>query len=144
LLSGADQKRSPDNLPPTWNLLAATFEDNVRLQATGTDAANMTPDADNLALPQQDGDIAMRLMVLEMTVAAIAARLPKDDLDEIASLLVFIAKGSDAAGDLSNAPADASSLARASHHAAELLERIAISRKPGRNSGELSPDLPPA
>ncbi|HEY8609815.1 MAG TPA: hypothetical protein VIL69_00830 [Roseomonas sp.] len=97
-----------------------------------------------MALPQQDGDTAMRLMVLEMTVAAIAARLPRADLDEIASLLVFVAKGSDATGDLANSPEDSPDLIWAGHHATKLLERIAISRKPGRNPDEFGPDVPPA
>ncbi|WP_424140746.1 hypothetical protein [Roseomonas chloroacetimidivorans] len=96
----------------------------------------MTSSTAGSALPQSDDDSAMRLMVLEMTIAAIAARLPPDDLEEIASLLVFIAKGSDAASDLTGLSGRAPSLNSAGYFATEMLERIARSRKPKRDADE--------
>ncbi|MFT8247384.1 hypothetical protein, partial [Roseomonas sp. BN140053] len=61
----------------------------------------------DVALGEQDGSaLGTRLLVLEMTIAAIAARLPKSDLAEVAAMLVFVAKTSDAARDLDGLPAD--------------------------------------
>ncbi|MBP0443621.1 hypothetical protein J8J14_02420 [Roseomonas sp. SSH11] len=77
----------------------------------------------------------MRLLVLEMTVAAIAARLPQKDLQEVVSMLVFVAKSSEAARDLEDTPADAPRLVDASHYATEMLDRIAQSRRGERSEG---------
>lgn len=75
-----------------------------------------------------DGDLGTRLQVLEMTVAAIAARLPKADLQEIASMLVFVAKGADAAAQMEQPPTDTLVLEDAARHATRMLDRIARSR----------------
>lgn len=81
------------------------------------------------------GDTTMRLRVLEMTVAAIAARLPQHDFEEIVSMLVFVAKTSDAARDLDEPSSEVPGLTDASHYATEMLERIARSRRAGRGAG---------
>jgi hypothetical protein len=77
----------------------------------------------------------MRLRVLEMTIAAIAARLPQPDLEEVVSMLVFIANSSEAAQDLGGVPADASHLEDARRYATDMLDRIARSRRADRASG---------
>ncbi|MFT8247165.1 hypothetical protein [Roseomonas sp. BN140053] len=83
------------------------------------------------AVPDRDtAALGTRLLVLEMTIAAIAARLPQDDLAEIVSMLVFVAKTSDAARDLDCVPADTPHVREAGLYAAEMLERISKSRKP--------------
>ncbi|MFC7738062.1 hypothetical protein ACFQX4_20000 [Roseomonas sp. GCM10028921] len=87
-------------------------------------------------LAQPDESTAMRIRILETVVAVTAARLPPEDLREVAALLVFIAKGSDAAADMVGAAGGAPSLALAGHHAAELLERIALSRGIGGGGEE--------
>ncbi|WP_426959753.1 hypothetical protein [Muricoccus radiodurans] len=79
-------------------------------------------------------DLAMRLHVLEMTVAAIAARLPKPDLDEVASLLVFVARGAEAASDVEGLPPDLPVLGAAGRSATRMLERIAHSRASHRST----------
>ena len=81
----------------------------------------------------------MRLLVLEMTIAAIAARLPQDDLQEVVSMLVFVAKSSEAARDLEEGTSDKGTetppLVDASHYATEMLQRIAKSRRADRAEG---------
>ncbi|MFT8245765.1 hypothetical protein, partial [Roseomonas sp. BN140053] len=68
---------------------------------------------------------------------AIAARLPKSDLAEVAAMLVFVAKTSDAARDLDGLPADTPHVREAGLYAADMLERISKSRKPrGRRTSE--------
>ena len=62
----------------------------------------MASSRDETEAPPDGGIASMRLLVLEMTVAAIAARLPKEDLQEIVSMLVFVAKSSEAARDLAD------------------------------------------
>ena len=81
------------------------------------------------------GGIGTRLLVLEMTVAAIAARLPPADFEEVVSMLVFVAKSAEAAQDLEAAAEDAPRLADAGHYATEMLDRIAQSRRGGRTAG---------
>ncbi|WP_426955618.1 hypothetical protein [Muricoccus radiodurans] len=76
-----------------------------------------------------------RLRVLEMTLAAVVARLPQADLEEIASLLVFISNSSDAAQDLQADTDAASDLGEVREYATALLDRIARSRGVGRATG---------
>ncbi|WP_426960221.1 hypothetical protein [Muricoccus radiodurans] len=70
-----------------------------------------------------------------MAFAAVVARLPQADLEEIASLLVFIAQGSDAAQDLQADADDPSDLNEVRQCATALLERIARSRGADRAVG---------
>jgi len=86
-------------------------------------------------LPGQKADatsLAHRLSVLEMTIAAVAARLPPDDRAEIAAMLVFVAKGSDAAAAVSVACDNGDVQGRSfGEYAVDMLERIEHSRKSG-------------
>jgi hypothetical protein len=93
-------------------------------------------------LAREDVQASVRLLVLEMTLAAIAARLPQRDLEEIVSLLVFIAKGSDAARDLTGVPDSSKELIAAGHYAVEFLERISSSRMSDRAPEKRLPDHP--
>lgn len=77
----------------------------------------------------------MRLLVLEMTIAAIAARLPQVDLEEVVSTLVFVAKSSEATRDIEDLPGDAARLSDVSRHATAMLDRIAHSRRADRTPG---------
>ncbi len=95
----------------------------------------MTSSEDVPAPTAETGITSMRLLVLEMTVAAIAARLPQSDLQEVVSMLVFVAKSSEAAQDLDDAPGDAPGLVDASHYATQMLDRIAQSRRSDRAAG---------
>lgn len=83
----------------------------------------------------ETGPSDMRLLVLEMTIAAIAARLPQADLEEVVSTLVFVAKSSEAARDMEELTEDATRLTDASHHATAMLDRIAHSRRADRTPG---------
>ncbi|MFH5926366.1 hypothetical protein [Roseomonas xinghualingensis] len=75
----------------------------------------------------------MRLLVLEMTVAAVAARLPSADFEEVVSMLVFVAKSSEAARELEELDADPPRLADAGRYATQMLDRIANSRRGERS-----------
>ncbi len=80
--------------------------------------------------PSEETD--MRLLVLEMTVAAVAARLPLEDFQEIVSMLVFVAKSSEAARGLEDRAMGPAQLLDASHYATQMLDRIAQSRRSDR------------
>lgn len=77
----------------------------------------------------------MRLLVLEMTIAAVAARLPQRDLEEVVATLVFVSKSSEAAQELEDVPEEAARLIDASHHATAMLDRISKSRRADRAPG---------
>jgi hypothetical protein len=81
------------------------------------------------------GGTGTRLLVLEMTVAALVARLPRADFEEVVSMLVFVAKSADAALGMENSAADAPHLAGAGLYATEMLDRIAHSRRDDRTTG---------
>ena len=85
-------------------------------------------------LGKHEDAVEMRLMILELAVATIAARLPKEDMEEVASVLVFVANSSSKAFDQENS-AGSSKLALAQHYATEMLERMSKVRRPGRSSG---------
>jgi len=89
-------------------------------------------------LPEADPDgrnIDTRLRVLEMTVAAMAARLPQPDFEEVISMLVFVAKSAEAAGTLEESAAENPFLSDAGRYATEMLDRIAHSRRGERSDG---------
>jgi hypothetical protein len=88
----------------------------------------------SLEHPDQHEDALMiRLQVLEMVVATIAARLPKRDMDEVASVLVFVANASDAASVLGTF-ADPAKPTLAQHYATEMLYRMTKVRRKARSS----------
>ncbi|HEY8612966.1 MAG TPA: hypothetical protein VIL69_16975 [Roseomonas sp.] len=95
----------------------------------------MATDEDVIEPLAEAGATSMRLLVLEMTVAAIVARLPRADFEEVVSMLVFIAKSSEATRDLENLPADAPRLDDARRYATAMLDRIAKSRRAERTPG---------
>lgn len=86
-----------------------------------------------LSLP---ADMSTRLLVLEMTIAAVAARLPQADFEEVVSMLVFVAKSSDAARAVEGPAAEAPYLDAAERCATSMLNRIASSRRTGRPLGK--------
>lgn len=102
--------------------------------------------SENEVFPQieDDGDLRTRLQVLEMTVAAVAARLPTSDMQEVAAMLVFVAKGADAASQMEQPLADTVVLAEAARHATRMLDRIARSRASERSYGEPASERPGA
>ncbi|WP_198384801.1 hypothetical protein [Roseomonas sp. KE2513] len=79
-------------------------------------------------LDQHKDAFAIRLQVLELVVATIAARLPKEDVEEVVSVLVFVANASDAASTL-GAFADPTRSALAQHYATEMLQRMTKVRR---------------
>lgn len=81
-------------------------------------------------------EIDTRLLVLEMTIAAVAARLSQADFDEVVSMLVFVAKSSDAARALDEPLGGVPQLAEAGRCATAMLDRIAASRRSGRGAGQ--------
>lgn len=96
------------------------------------------PDGNILTSIELPTDADLRLNVLEMTIAAIAAQLPDHAFGEIVSLLVFIAKGGDAASAASPMPLAGSRAEAAGAHATRMLEVIAKARRPGRPHGPTS------
>ena len=91
----------------------------------------MVPD-ETLTDGELPDDLGVRLRVLEMTIAAIAARLPKNDLQEVVSMLVFVAKGPETASALANPPEEVPLLESAGHWATVMLDRISRSRASDR------------
>lgn len=84
--------------------------------------------------PDQHEDALMiRLQVLELVVATIAARLPRKDMEEVASVLVFVANASDAASVLTTL-ADPAKPALVQHYAIEMLNRMTKVRRKPRSS----------
>lgn len=72
-----------------------------------------------------------RLLVLELSVAALIAQLPRESLDEVASMLCFIA---DATGDAEEVASGAGEqLGHVGHWAGEMLHRVMVSRKASRD-----------
>jgi len=80
-------------------------------------------------------DVNTRLLVLEMTIAAVAARLPQVDFEEVVSMLVFVAKSSDVARAIDDPSNEAPQLAAAGQFATAMLDRIAASRRSERDPG---------
>ncbi|WP_426955036.1 hypothetical protein [Muricoccus radiodurans] len=83
--------------------------------------------------PDQGGNPTdMRMLVLETAVAVIAARLPRNDFEELVSVLVMIARGPDAFRDEEELSAEITNLTDAAAHATALLERISKVRRSER------------
>lgn len=72
-----------------------------------------------------------RLLVLEMSVAALIAQLPQQSLEEVASMLCFVADTSEEAEEFTTAVGDRQ-LGYVRHWASEMLHRVMISRKGSR------------
>ena len=74
-----------------------------------------------------------RILVLEMTVGALIAQLPHHSLEEVASMLCFVAGATEEAEDISSEIGE-QQLGHVRHWAAEMLDRVLVSRKLGRPS----------
>lgn len=80
---------------------------------------------------QQSQDLSSadaRLIVLEMSVAALIAQLPRASLEEVASMLCFVAGVTEEVGEVTGAAED-QPLAHVRHWADEMLHRVMASRK---------------
>ena len=97
--------------------------------------------ADVLGLgdPQAFTSTEARMLVLELSVAALIAQLPPQPLEEVASLLCFVAGCTEDAGDLAPDAGEAA-LGHVRHWADQMLQRVMSSRKASR---EDTPDPVP-
>jgi len=82
-----------------------------------------------------------RLLVLEMSIAAVIAQLPKQALDEVAGMLCFVANASEEAGEIAPHVGE-QQLSCVRHWASEMLQRVMVSRKATR-SDAVSPVFSP-
>ncbi len=80
-----------------------------------------------------------RLLVLEMSVAALIAQLPQHSLEEVASMLCFVADTTEDAEEFTAAAGDRQ-LGYIRHWASEMLHRVMISRK-GSRADAVTPAL---
>ena len=81
-----------------------------------------------------------RLLVLEMSVAALIAQLPQPSLEEVASMLCFVANTTEEAKEFTT-PAGDRQLDHVRHWASEMLHRVMVSRKGPRT--DAAPALSP-
>ena len=82
-----------------------------------------------------------RLLVLEMSVAALIAQLPQQSLEEVASMLCFVASTTEDAEEFTAATGDRH-LGYVRHWASEMLHRVMVSRK-GSRTDTSNPALSP-
>lgn len=94
--------------------------------------------------PQAFTSTDARMVVLELSVAALIAQLPPQSLEEVAGLLCFVANSTEDAEDL--APDDgASALRHVRHWANQMLQRVMSSRKASRgDKPDPTPPVPAA
>ncbi len=83
-----------------------------------------------------------RLLVLEMSVAALIAQLPLPSLGEVAGMLCFVAGVTEEAGEIAPGTGERQ-LGYVRHWAGEMLDRVMVSRKATRPDA-FSPALLPA
>ena len=76
-----------------------------------------------------------RLVILELSVAALIAQLPPQSLDEVASLLCFIADATEDVEEVASSLGE-QQLGHIGHWAGEMLRRVMVSRRASR------PDTP--
>ena len=82
-----------------------------------------------------------RLIVLELSVAALIAQLPPQSLEEVAGMLDFVVEAAEDAGEITATTGDGQ-LSYIHHWASEMLQRVMVSRKvsdPGILGSERSP-----
>jgi hypothetical protein len=72
-----------------------------------------------------------RLLVLEMSVAALIAQLPPQSLGEVASMLCFVAGVTEEAEEIAPSTGE-QQLGYVRHWASEMLGRVTVSRKAAR------------
>ncbi len=84
-----------------------------------------------------------RLVVLEMSLAALIAQLPPQPLEEVASMLCFIA---DATGDIEEVASSTGErqLGYVGYWAGEMLRRVMVSRKASRLDTSMPTSIPHA
>lgn len=82
-----------------------------------------------------------RLLVLEMSMAALIAQLPSQSLGEVAGMLCFIAGVTEEAEEIASSRGE-QQLGYVRHWASEMLNRVMVSRKATRPDA-LSPALQP-
>ena len=92
--------------------------------------------------PQALSSAQVRMLVLELSVAALIAQLPPPSLEEVAGLLCFVVNSTEEAEDLTPNAKD-TSLGHVRHWAGEMLQRVMGSRK-GSRASILDPALPAA
>lgn len=106
------------------------------MEMSDLQAADMFGRGDLQAVTSTDA----RMLVLELSVAALIAQLPPQSLEEVAGLLCFVANSTEDAGDI--APDDGkSSLNHVRHWADQMLQRVMNSRKASR--GDKPAPAPP-
>jgi len=81
-----------------------------------------------------------RLLVLEMSVAALIAQLPSQSLGEVAGMLCFVAGVTEEAEDIASNIGERH-LDYVRHWVSEMLDRVMVSRK-AAHPDALSPALP--
>ena len=84
-----------------------------------------------------------RLVVLEMSVAALIAQLPPQSLEEVASMLCFIADVTDDIGEVASSTGERQ-LSHVGHWAGEMLHRVMVSRKASRLDMSMPMSIPHA
>ena len=89
--------------------------------------------------PQALSSAHARVLVLELSVAALIAQLPPQALEEVAGMLCFVANSTEEAEDLVPGDDD-TSLGHVRHWAGEMLGRVMNSRKASRRN---TPDPAP-
>jgi hypothetical protein len=72
-----------------------------------------------------------RLLVLEMSVAALIAQQPPQSLEEVASMLCFVAGVTEETEEIASSTGERQ-LGHVRHWASEMLHRVMVSRKPSR------------
>ena len=78
-----------------------------------------------------------RLLVVEMSVAALIAQQPPQALEEVASLLCFIAGVTEEAEEVASSAGERQ-LGHVRHWASEMLQRVMVSRKASRADASTS------
>lgn len=82
-----------------------------------------------------------RLLVLEMSVAALIGQLPPQSLGEVASMLCFVAGVTEEAEEIAPSAGERQ-LGYVRHWAGEMLGRVMVSRKAARPDALSSVHLP--
>lgn len=77
-----------------------------------------------------------RLLVVELSLAALIAQLPPQSLEEVTCLLCFVADSTEQAEDLEPGQSGEASLGHVGFWAAAMLERVMNSRKASRVNTE--------
>jgi len=88
------------------------------------DRTEGTPDMDAQDFSSTDA----RLLILEMSMAALIAQLPQQSLEEVVSMLHFVAEATEDAEEITTT-AEGRQLGYVRHWACEMLARVLVSHK---------------